>query len=196
MSVSNSLEMYGWQVKTNAELNSTVFSAKHKQTSFIQHVFLAGREEPKYITRNVGGFFLASNNVLIPEAPKGSWIIPQMISLKKREMIPAKAPFDVDFTEKELNFTIDSIRKYLDEHMHPDFKNNIKLYAAVVWLNSMTYEDEMFDFITNVNTDTGGLNILKYMAALQSKSQAMVPVFKEALNFMTVPSSYASRILM
>lgn len=196
MRVSKSLEFYGWQVKTHSELNSTVFSTKHKQTSFMQHVFLSGREEAKYITRNVGSFFIASNNILVPEAPKGSWIVPQMISLKKKGMIPLKKQFDVDFTENELNFTIDNIRKYLDEHMHPDFKNNVKLYAAVVWLNGMTYEDEMFDFITNANTDTGGLNILKYMAALQSKSQAMAPVFKEALNFMAVPSSYASRILM
>lgn len=197
MSVSKGLEEYGWRAKTHSELNSSLSFSGHKQTSFIQHELLVGNEEEtNKFTLNVGGFFLASNNILIPEAPKGSWLVPQMVSLKQRGFIPVKESLNVDFTESELNYTINSIKQYLDEHMCKEFETNIELYAALVWLNSMVYEEVMFDFIVESEDNLGNINILKHMAGLQPKYKPMTTVFQEAVKYLELPYGYASRMLM
>lgn len=190
----NVLEKYGWGL-SKAEHVSPNGHFYVSETFFIQHVLLKDLKIYKGLMANgVGNFFIACDNNLIPEARKNSWLVPQMLMLKRKGMFQNKNFLQVDFSVKELKLLMKNMKTFLDSNMNDAFAGFEFHYAAMVWLNRMTYDDGMFELLTS--GDEGKiLNTIKYMYMMQIDSPEMVECFQDACSFNSMPDVYAYNIL-
>lgn len=188
------LNRYGWGL-TKAVHASSSGKPYTSETVFIQHCLLKELNVYKsFFAEGVGSFYLASDNTLIPEAPANSWMVPQMLMLKRRGMFANKDWFEVDFSPKWMKVLMSNMLAYLDANFEDKFEGLEFHYAALVWLNRMTFVPEMGELL-ETRDEVKILNTIKYMCLMQIDSPEMVECFSDASEYNSIPDAYSEHIL-